>query len=273
MKKHILTVALVMVLAMLPAYCGARSTSDGDSSEVVNAAVAAEGKSSESSASNKDDARQGDGKSSGYVLYLSFAGCLGLAFAAGGILWVFFLKKKYDGRLNDIRYEIDKLKTKLDDMQGVFVNKADMRKAIDDVRDGLLEEISQKVETEERKAVAAEKHEEKSCAPEHADVFVKKVYYSALSCSDGFDEQDFVEKQTSSQPFVITKLSPVEAEVVVASGYDQAFNQQVKDMCDTLSGNWNMFSDLTVEAPGILRKESAESDFWTIDSKIKVRLK
>lgn len=106
-----------------------------------------------------------------------------------------------------------------------------------------------------------------------ASVYGPKIYYSVYQGGDDcFDESDFKDAPSENLPFKLTCTSPVEAEVEVMPSYNPSFNSQIKDACDAVSGSWTNFHSLIVVEKGQLYKDSEDSAYWKVRSKIRVRL-
>ena len=200
---------------------------------------------------------------------LGIVGCVGLLVSIAALAILFLEKKKSERRLDEIDDDVRKMKTVFSEQ--IMEIKEFAKKQDREVMAELQEELRQREEkTKEQPSLEFSNKEE----PDNVEPKVEpKTYYApyqrGYKC---FNERYFTTSREIGVPFKITQISPTEAEVEVLSDYDQAYNSQVKDVCDALSGSWTEFSALAMKSPGIIRRNSDADSCWTVERKIEVIL-
>lgn len=172
--------------------------------------------------------------------------------------------KRMDTHLDSLHCDVDILRNKrIRDLETRHKELRDelsnLGRAVDEMR---LKEVS--------RPVASVKNAEVTPV---TPVYGQKIYYSVYQeGEDCFDESDFKDAQSENLPFKLTCTSPVEAEVEVMPSYNPSFNSQIKEVCYAVSGSWTDFHSLSVVEKGQLYKDSEDSAYWKVRSKIKVLL-
>lgn len=171
--------------------------------------------------------------------------------------------KRYDKNVSDLDADVKDLQKKT---RGLEACQKELRDGLSELRER-TDEMGTRLES--RPVVGVQN----AVVTPVAQVYSPKIYYSVYQGGDDcFDESDFKDTPSENLPFKLTCTSPVEAEVEVVPNYNPSFNSQIKDACDAVCGSWTDFHSLVVVEKGRLYKDSEESSYWKVRSKIKVRL-